>query len=352
MPTDREVPEETTPVTTPSLSDQVSRLYDIIGGYHAAHMLQIAHELGVWKAVASNPGLSSGQLATQLGTEPFYTDVLCRTAFAYSILARDGAGWRMAPHFDQILGDPNATFFLGTAARVHVKVGEDYKDYAQHFREGTRSSYQAHDGAFMEDVALATASLPRIFLDFVLPQLPALQETLSRGERLFDLGCGGGWAVTQIAERFPNLRCIGADVEPYSVDLAQTLIRERNLEDRCEARVGSAEVAETGLYDAAVSFLVIHEIAPESKAATFANVARALKSGGAFLIFDEAYPETDEDLQHMPKRFAALAQWYEVTWGNRVNTRTELIQLCEDAGLEIASETGFSRFHIVLATKR
>ncbi|HET9901480.1 MAG TPA: class I SAM-dependent methyltransferase [Actinomycetes bacterium] len=225
----------------PTLADQVSRLYDLIGGFHATHLMEIARELGVWQSLTEHPGMTSDELAAGLDTDPFYTDVLCRTAFAYSILARDGAGWRMAPHFDQILGDPNATFFLGTAARVHVKVGEDYKDYAQHFREGTRSSYQAHDGAFMEDVALATASLPRIFLDFVLPQLPALQETLSRGERLFDLGCGGGWAVTQIAERFPNLRCIGADVEPYSVDLAQTLIRERNLEDRCEARVGSAE---------------------------------------------------------------------------------------------------------------
>jgi cyclopropane fatty-acyl-phospholipid synthase-like methyltransferase len=136
------------------------------------------------------------------------------------------------------------------------------------------------------------------------------------------------------------------------VELASKLINDRNLNDRCEARVGSADVAETGLYDAVVSFLVIHEIAPEIKAAAFQDVARALKPGGAFLIFDEAYPETDEDLQQMPKRFAALAQWYEVTWGNRVNTRTELIQMCQTAGLEVTSESSFSRFHIVLATKR
>ena len=48
----------------------------------------------------------------------------------------------------------------------------------------------------------------------------------------------------------------------------------------------------------------------------------------------------------MPTRFAALAQWYEVTWGNVVNTRTELHALCRDAGLRVTEETGFSRFHI------
>ena len=73
--------------------------------------------------------------------------------------------------------------------------------------------------------------------------------------------------------------------------------------------------------------------------------------GGAFLIFDEAYPETDEDLRAMPTRFAALAQWYELCWGNRVNTRTELHALCEGAGLHVSEETAFSRFHIIVATK-
>jgi hypothetical protein len=65
---------------------------------------------------------------------------------------------------------------------------------------------------------------------------------------------------------------------------------------------------------------------------------------------DKAYSETDEALRTMPTRFAALAQWYEVTWGNVVNKRTELHGLCHDAGLQITEETGFSRFHILVAT--
>ncbi len=96
---------------------------------------------------------------------------------------------------------------------------------------------------------------------------------------------------------------------------------------------------------------MVHEIAPDLKTAAFAAVARALKPGGHFLIFDEAYPETDEALRTMPTRFAALAQWYELTWGNVVSTRTELHQLCRSAGLRVSEETAFSRFHIIVATK-
>lgn len=167
-----------------------------------------------------------------------------------------------------------------------------------------------------------------------------------------DVGCGGGWAVVHLAERFPHISCLGVDLEPYSVELARRLIAERGLADRCEAQVQSADqLADDGAYDVATSFLVVHEIAPALKQGAFAAVARALKPGGYFLIFDEVYPETDAGLRTMPSRFAALAQWYEVTWGNVVNTRSELVALCRTAGLRVTEETAFSRFHILVAVK-
>jgi SAM-dependent methyltransferase len=336
----------------PTLADQVSRLYDLIAGYHVTHLLEIARELGVWEALVRAPGLTSEGLAAELGTDPFYTDVLCRTAFSFGLLEREGPGWRMAAHFDQILGDPESSFYLACAPRVHMVVGEDYRDYAGHFRAGTTRPYQAHGEVFMREVAEALKTLPRIFLDLVLPRLPGLAARLQDGARVLDVGCGGGWAVVQLAERFPRTSCVGIDVEPYSVRLARRLIEERGLADRCQARAMSVdELGEDGAYDIVTSFLVVHEIAPSLKPAAFAAVARALKPGGYFLIFDEAYPESDQALQTMPTRFAALAQWYELTWGNVVDTRTALHERCADAGLQVAEETSFSRFTITVAAK-
>jgi SAM-dependent methyltransferase len=336
----------------PTLADQVSRLYDLVAGYHATHMMEIARELGVWEALTRNPGLASGELAERLGTDPFYTDVLCRTAFSFGLLDREGDGWRMAPHFDQILGNPESSFYLACAPRVHMVLGDDYRDYPGHFRAGTTRSYQQHDERFMREVAEALKTLPRIFLDLVLPNLPGLEARLAGGARVLDVGCGGGWAVVQLAERFPETTCVGIDLEPYSVELAKRLIAERGLTGRCEARLQSADdLGEDDSFDVATSFLVVHEIAPDRKPGAFAAVARALKPGGSFLIFDETYPETDEALRTMPSRFAALAQWYELTWGNVVGTRSELHALCQQAGLRVTEETNFSRFNILVVTK-
>jgi SAM-dependent methyltransferase len=336
----------------PTLTDQVTHMYELLAGYHGTHLLEIGRELGIWKALTAEPDVTSDQLAGKLALNPFYTDILCKTAFSLRFLDHEGWRWRMAPHFDQILGNPESSFYQGDFARVHMLVGNDYADYAKHFREGSVRSYQDHDNHFMAEVASATKSLPGLFIDLALPQLPALQKRLEEGARLLDIGCGGGWAVVQFAQRFPNVTCTGVDIEPQSIALAETLLAEHKLHDRCSVKLAGAEqIAEEGAYDVATAFLVIHEIEPALKPQALAAVARALKPSGYFLIFDEAYPETDTELRTMPKRFAALAQWYELTWGNRINTRSELQALCTDAGLTVVEETGFSRFHIIVARK-
>jgi len=335
-----------------TLSDQVNWLHDIIAGYHATNLIEIGRELGVWKNLTEMPGLTSAGLAARLGTDRFATDVLCRTAFALELLERTGDGWRMAPHFDQLLGRPDSTFYLGHSARANLLVGQDYAAYVGRIRSGAVVSYASRGADFVRELGESTATLPRVFFELVLPRLPFLGRRLAGGARILDVGCGIGVAVVEFAERYPGATVVGIDPEPESIALARGLIADSGLQDRCEARLlGVQDLIEESAYDVATSFLTVHSIAHRSKDAAFAAIARALRPGGWFVILDEAYPETAEALQTMPTRFAALAQWFELTWGNRIDTRTELIERCERAGLGIVDETAFSRFTILAATK-
>ena len=337
----------------PTLAEQVSRLYDLIAGYHLTNLIEVARDVGIWERIAARPGIDSAALATAAGTDPRYTDVLCRTALAFELLERDGAGWRMAAHMDAILGDPASAFYLGRAALVHMTLGgEDYPDLADRLRTGRVVTYQEHSDALIEEVADSLRSLPRMFVDIVLPRLPALEARMRDGARVLDLGCGAGWAIVELAERFPTSLVDGGDIEPRSIELARRRIVAHGLSDRCSARLLSADgLTDEGSYDVITMFLVVHEIVPELKDTVLASAARALKPGGSLVVFDEAYPDTDAALRTMPSRFSAVAQWFELTWGNEIDTAAELRDRCVRAGLRLADETTFSRFTILVAEK-
>jgi SAM-dependent methyltransferase len=337
----------------PTLAGQVSRLYDLIAGYHLAHLIEFARELGAWEAITGSPGIDSRTLAAQLGTDAAYTDVLCRTAFAFELLQREGGGWRMAPHMDAILGDSDSAFYLGRAAKVHLLLGgEDYPETADRIRTGRVVPYGDHSDAFINEVADSLRSLPRIFVNVVLPRLPTLAARLAAGASVLDLGCGAGWAIVELAQRFPESRVDGADIEPRSIELAADRIVRSGLAERCTARLlGSDGLTDEARYDVITMFLVVHEIGPELKDSVLAAAARALVPGGSLVIFDEAYPDTDEGMRTMPSRFTTVAQWYEMTWGNEIDTVAELRARCARAGLRVADETTFSRFTILVAEK-
>ena len=223
---------------------------------------------------------------------------------------------------DAILGDPGSPFYLGRAAKVHLLLGgEDYPEMADRLRSGGVLPYQDHSDEFINEIGDSLRSLPRIFVNVVLPRLPDLGERLSTGASVLDLGCGAGWAIVELAERFPSSRVDGADIEPRSIELAADRIANRGLADRCEARLlGPDGLTDVERYDVITMFLVVHEIGPDLKDDVLAAASRALTPGGSLVIFDEVYPDTDEAKRTMPSRFTTVAQWFESTWGNRIDT--------------------------------
>src|SRR5882724_12624212 len=93
---------------------QVARIFEWRRGFNTIHLIDVGVHLGLFRALAENPGLTGRELAAHLGLHVAYVEVWCKTAYGLEILDADDAGkYRLAPYFDVILASPTHPRYLG-----------------------------------------------------------------------------------------------------------------------------------------------------------------------------------------------------------------------------------------------
>lgn len=108
------------------------------------------------------------------------------------------------------------------------------------------------------------------------------------GGRALEVGCGRGYGVQLIMDRFGAATVDGVDLDPRAVAVARQ--RLAGYGDRVRLAVGSATDLTEALaapdagYDAVFDFAIIHHV--EDWRAALREVVRVLRPGGRF-IFDE-----------------------------------------------------------------
>jgi SAM-dependent methyltransferase len=333
------------------LTDQTARIFGYLRGLHATHFLEVGTRLGLFRALAEGPRTAL-ELAAALGLHEPYVQGFCEMGYHIEVLDRDGEAYRLAPEMDRLLARPDDPYYLGGFPRVHLSVSRDYARYPELFRSGGVHPYQAHERDFLEDVAGATRMLPGLLLEMLAPRMPSLVVKLMSGGRVLDVGCGAGHALIAFAERFPRCHGVGIDIEPVSAALARERIRARGLEDRLQVHESwEAAGATAGAFDLVSQFLVLHEIRPELKQDVLDRCAAALVPGGLLVLFDECRPQDETTARHPVLGFATVAQWFELVWGNVINTRAEILDMIRRAGLEPLEDVELSRFRILTARR-
>jgi len=338
-------------VSTPSLSDQTARVFGFLRGLHASHFLEVGVRLGLFEALAAGAATADA-LAAARGLHPPYVRAFCDMGFHLQVLDRQGDAFALAPEMERLLGRPDDPFYLGGFPRVHLTLSRDYALYPDLFASGGEHPFQAHDRAFLEDVAGATRMLPALLLETLAPRMPSLVVKLMSGGQVLDVGCGAGHALVAFAERFPRCRGVGLEIEPVSAELARARIRALGLGGRLEVCAGwEGAAAAPAAFDLVTQFLVLHEIRPELKQDVIDRCAAALVPGGLLVIFDECRPVDALAARDPILGFGLVAQWFELVWGNVINTRDEIVGFIERAGLQPADDVALSRFRILTARK-
>ena len=106
--------------------------------------------------------------------------------------------------------------------------------------------------------------------------------------RIADLGCGGGRNANALLTKYKNAKLSAIDYSEVSVAKSKETNREFIANDRCRVKQGdvSALPLDSEKYDLATAFETVYFWPGPTK--SFKEVFRILKSGGRFLIVNEA----------------------------------------------------------------
>lgn len=262
-------------------------------------LISLGHRTGLFDTLADGQWRTSQALADETGLNERYIREWLGGLTAAQIIERDAElkTHRLPPEHAHWLSRQSATENLAIFAQfvpVLASVEDQILECFKHGGGVPYSEYPRFHAVMAED---SGQSILPIVVEKVVALFDGLREQLEAGIDVLDLGCGRGMALTRLAEHFPNSRFVGYDLSLEALDFARQRVAEKGLTNiRFEVKDVTAW-NEAAAFDWIMALDAIHDQAhPDT---VLANIRRALKPGGRFLMQDiDASSEPTENIDH------------------------------------------------------
>lgn len=301
-----------------------------VRNFFLAQALHHSLELGIFAELGSRPGQSAGQLAAQLNLDPERAPGLLVFLRNEGYLVDDG-GWRLTAKGEALPEfAPWYEMLVGGYAPTMQQLGDVMRPGAPWATRDTTRVSEGSCGIGRYDA------------------LPLVEKLLDSSDRelatVIDLGCGDAGFLADVLDSRPELKGIGVEPNPGSVELAYALRERRGMTERLELFQGTAQdVAKLELPDGGrgtcfMTAFVLQEVMQQEGLAAVEDLLR-----GTF----ETYPEARwlvVEMDHKPTSAVMTAHGLALAFYNpyflihtvteqRLETREWWDELVERLGL-------------------
>jgi SAM-dependent methyltransferase len=326
----------------------------------------IGDRLGLYDTLAEHGPLSSAELAGRTGTHERYAREWLEAQAAGGILAVDDAEaapeerrFSLPAGHAEVLVDRDSLDYMAPISRLIAGASRALPQVLDAFRTGAGVPWTAYgadgrEGQSDQNRALFLGLLGNEYL----PSIPDVHERLSRGARVADIACGGGWSSIAIARAYPEVRVDGYDLDEASIDLARANASEYGVADRVRFHVADAgDPGLDGSYDLVTIFEALHDVAHPVE--LLATTRRLAGEDGAVIVMDErvadSFSAPGEDVERLMYGFSVLCclptgmdEHDSAATGTvmRIQTLREYAQDAGFGGVEVLPiENDFFRFY-------
>ncbi|CAN5879222.1 class I SAM-dependent methyltransferase [soil metagenome] len=277
---------ETHPEMTESTEDFAGRMTLAVDSASVAILASIGHQTGLFDTMAALPAATSAQIADAAGLDERYVREWLGGMTSARVVEYDPAAgtYTLPAHRAAVLTRAAGPDNLARVAQFIPLLGEIEQKIIGCFRTGGGLSYTEYPRFHALMAEESGEVFDAALVDVVLPLVDGLPARLRAGADLADWGCGSGHAVNVMAQAFPNSLFTGIDFSAEGIATATAEAARLGLANATFLQRDVATLDVIDAYDVITAFDSVHD---QSHPATMlANIHRALRPGGVFLMVD------------------------------------------------------------------
>lgn len=262
------------------------RMLGVLNDAAVAILTSTGHQTGLFETMAVLPAATSEQIADAAELDERYVREWLGGMTAARIVRYDPATATFtlprehAAVLTAAAGPNNMALLMQHVAMM----GEVEQPTIDRFRDGGGLSY-ADFPHFHRNMAETSAAVhDAALVEGILPLVPGLTAALRDGIDVADVGCGRGHAVNLMALAFPASRFTGYDFSVTAIDAARDEASSLGVTNASFEVQDVAQLRAESRFDLVTAFDAVHDQA--HPATVLANVRRALRPGGTFLMVD------------------------------------------------------------------
>jgi len=264
---------------------------DMGAAMHAV-LVVIGDRIGLYKAMTGAGAQTAAQIAARAGADERYTrEWLNANAAGGWITYNAGDGtYELSPEQQFVL----STMDVPGAYQIVASCFRDSKRLEDAFTSSTGFGWHEHDpGLFEGTERFFRPNYLAHLLGEWIPALDGVQERLSAGARVADVGCGHGASTLILAQAFPNSRFFGFDYHEASIRRARQRAAEAGLDGNVHFEAAPAKSYPGAGYDLVAFFDCLHDMGDPIGAAR--HVLSTLAPGGTWMIVEPFAGDRVED---------------------------------------------------------
>ena len=263
-----------------------SRVMGIVNDSAIGLLLSIGHQTGLFDAMATLPGATSSEIASAAGLNERYVREWLGGMVSADIVEYEPQSktYTVPAHHLPALTRAGGLDNVAKMAQHIALLGEVEQDIIGCFRNGGGLGYSRYPRFHAVRAEEVRAIFDSAVVDKILPLADGLPARLRAGIDIADFGCGSGHAINVLAKTFPESRCTGYDISADALQTGQAEATELGLTNVTFKAQDLAQLEIADAFDAILVFDAIHDQAQPAK--VLANIHRALRPGGVFLMVD------------------------------------------------------------------